>query len=99
MSKLSRFLEIVKVMAPIALGLVNPALIPISSIVTEAIAKAEQIPGATGVQKAQHVKEITMSAVKAINVAKPETLNETAIEQSLQDGIDTVISTTKVFKH
>lgn len=88
-----RFAEVVKILAPIVLTTVNPALGPIASVITHGIIEAEGIPGATGIQKAEHVKNIVTSAASVI-----PNVNTDAVNESLQEGIDTVIAAVKIFK-
>lgn len=91
----SKFAAIVNTLGPTVLGLVNPALIPIAGKITHAITEAEQIKGATGEQKAQHVRNIVADAVTSANMAGAK-IDAGAVDESIQEGINTVIAATKV---
>jgi hypothetical protein len=92
----TKWLQLLQNLAPIILGTVNPALIPIAGIVTHAIQAAEN-SGKTGKEKAAAVVTITNDAVSAINAAHSATgaagnlIDGAAVQSALQSGIDTTI--------
>lgn len=65
MSKWATFLRITKSLAPIVLSLTP--LGPIAGAVSAAIGEAEQIEGASGAEKLQHVTTIAVQAAHAAN--------------------------------
>lgn len=88
-----RFAQVVKTVAPIILVTVNPALAPIAATIADAISEAEAIPGATGPDKLQHVKNIVAEVAPTI-----PGVDEGAVNASLENGVNTVISVTKVLE-
>lgn len=90
-----KFAQVVNILGPQILGLVNPSLVPIAGKITHAIVEAEAIPGATGAQKALHVKNIAQDAVTSANLAGAN-IDAGAVDESIQEGIDTVIAVTKI---
>ncbi len=85
------FAEIVKRIGPSILVAVNPALEPVASVVTHAITEAEQIPGASGADKAAHVQAIVAAVAPTI-----PGLDAAAVNESLQEGIDIVIASSNI---
>lgn len=89
---LRKFLNIVKIVAPIALA---AAGVPFGIVadVTAGIAAAESIPGATGAQKKASVVAIAQAALDAIPALSTET-KANALE-AVDEGVDTTIALTK----
>lgn len=95
---LGKFLNIIKVIAPVVLANVKGgekigALIP---TITDGIAEAEQIKGASGAEKKQHVLNIAKAAVETVNATGKVTLDAAEVHDAVSGGIDTVISTIHV---
>lgn len=90
-----KFALVVNMVGPQILTLVNPELAPIAGKITHAIVEAEAIAGASGVEKAMHVKNIAQDAVTSANLAGAN-INASAVEESIQEGIDTVVAVTKI---
>jgi hypothetical protein len=88
---MSKWLALVKTLAPIILTSVKPELAPIAGQITDAITEAEAIKGASGSAKLQHVKNIALSAANSINTAKGK---EVISVSDLNSAIDAGVSTT-----
>lgn len=88
-----RFAAIVKRLGPSILIEVDPRLEPLASVITHAITEAEQIPGASGPAKTAHVQNIVHAVAPTI-----PGVDAAAVDESLQEGIDTVIAVSKTFK-
>ncbi len=86
-----KFADIALQVSSIALPMVNPAFVPMVSVIGHAIGEAEAMQGATGQQKLQRVKDIV--ATVAPNIPG---VNAQAISDSLEEGIDTVVAATNV---
>lgn len=91
----AKFAQVVNVLGPQVLAMVSPGLVPIAGKITHAIVEAEAIKGATGTEKAMHVKNMVADAVTSANLAGAN-INAAAVDESIQEGIDTVIAVTKV---
>lgn len=92
MSK-SKWLSLVQMLAPIILTAVKPSLAPIVGNVTAAIQEAEQIKGASGTDKFQHVQNIAHAAADSVNTAAgKEVIHIPTLDNALQDGVSTVVS-------
>jgi hypothetical protein len=87
----AKFASIASSLSTLLLPMINPALTPLASVIGHAIGEAEQIPGATGAQKLQHVQGIVATVAPTI-----PGVNAAAINESLQDGINTVVAATNV---
>ena len=86
-----RFLDVLKVVGPIALSAVNPVLGPVASVIVHAIGEAQQIDGATGPEKKAHVMNIADAAVVAYNGAAGKVvLDPAAVHEAADEGVDTV---------
>lgn len=90
---LSKFLNIVKVIAPLVLANVKGgdkigALIP---TITDGIAEAEQIHGASGAEKKAHVLNIVKAGVETANATGKVTLDPAEVHEVASDGIDAVV--------
>jgi len=89
----TKWLSLVKLLAPIILTTVKPGLAPIAGNITDAINEAEQLKGAKGTDKLQHVKNIANSAADAINNAKSkEVIDKATLNKAIDDSVNTVIS-------
>lgn len=89
---MKKWLALAKLLAPIIITSVKPELAPIVGEVTDAIVEAEQIKGATGPQKLEHVTKIAINTAKTINVAKgKEIINVDELSSAINSGITTVV--------
>ena len=84
-----QFAEVAVKVSTVVLPMVNPALAPLSSVIGHAVGEAEQIPGATGQQKLAHVQNIVATVAPVIPGVDAQ-----AVDESLQEGIDTVVAAT-----
>lgn len=81
-----------KTLAPIIFAMV-PQTQAIAGRISDAIGQAEEIPGATGVEKKAHVMQITADAIAAVNtVAGSEKLPPVETLAVASSVIDTVVS-------
>ncbi len=85
------FANISAQIATVVLPMVNPALAPIASVIGHAVGEAQSIPGATGAEKLQHVKDIVATVAPTI-----PGVDAAAVNESLQEGIDTVVAATSI---
>lgn len=93
---LSSWLRTIAGVAPLILTLIPgipKALIP---HIVNAIQQAELIPDATGPEKLKAAKTIVNDAAEVINTAKPGTINVSAINDAVTNGINTVVAVTNV---
>lgn len=96
---MKKWLSLVKLLAPIILTTVKPELGPIAGEITEAINEAEQIKGANGPEKLQHVKNIANNAANAINTAKnKEVVDKATLNKAIEDGVNTVVAVTNLIQ-
>lgn len=92
MSK-KKWLSLIQMLAPIILTSVKPELAPIAGNVSSAIQEAEQIKGATGADKLQHVQNIAHAAADSVNTAVgKEVVHIPTLDNAIQDGVSTVVS-------
>lgn len=92
MDKLKQFLEILASVGPMILSLL-PETAPFAPLVSQAIAAAEQIPGATGPQKKAIAVSIVQIAAQAGDQAAGRTVVDPATLGSLvSQGIDTTVA-------
>src|SRR5579859_6329969 len=89
----SVFAHLAQMLAPMIITTLNPKLAPLAGAVAQGIAEAEQIPGAKGSDKLQHVLNIADQAAAGVNnaagkqVVDPATLHEASTE-----AIDTTVA-------
>jgi hypothetical protein len=89
---MSKWLALVRTLAPIILTSVKPELAPIADQITSAITEAEAIKGANGSAKLQHVKNIATNAINSLNVAKgKEILNTNDVNNAVDTAVSTVV--------
>lgn len=90
----SKWLNLLKLLAPIVLTQVKPELAPIADEITEAIASAEQLHGSNGANKLKHVQDIADNAADVINTAKGKiVVDKTDLHDVIAHGVGTVVST------
>lgn len=98
MSKWSAFANAVKLIAPIAVTLVNPALGPVVGIIVHAVNESEAIEGATGIEKLNHAKSIVHDGVTAMNaIAGKELVPVDGLDKSVTEAINTTVDMVNVF--
>lgn len=86
-----KWFDIIKTVAPIVLMMI-PGMAPLVPLVIFGITEAEQIRGASGPQKKQHVMEIVQAGLTGTNaVAKKELLPPQQTMQTVSAAIDTVV--------
>jgi hypothetical protein len=90
----NKWLQLLQTLAPVILGTVNPALIPIAGVITHAISTAEN-SGKNGPDKLASVVSITDDAVQAINLAGGN-INPSQVHEAVQEGVDTTIAVTNL---
>jgi len=92
-----KFVEVIKTVAPVVLVAVpgGQVLAPIVPAIVHGIEQAEQIPGASGIRKKEHVLEIVKSATAVANAAGAR-LDPAAVQDAAGKGIDAVIGTVKI---
>lgn len=93
--KFSKWLNVVKLVAPIVLANVKggdkiAAVIP---VITDGIAEAEQIKGASGADKKAHVLNVVQAGVAAANATGKVKLDPAEVQAIASGGIDTVVNT------
>lgn len=90
--KMKKWLALAKVLGPIILTTVKPELAPITGTITDAITEAEQIPGAKGADKLQHVKNIAIGAAGAVNTARgKEVIDVKTLNTAVESATNTVV--------
>ena len=96
---LRAFTTLVRQIAPIVLAAVpnGQKLGPVINTITAAIEEAEQIPGATGAEKKDHVLKITAAGVAVANAAGAK-LNDAEIAAIAGNGIDAVVGAVNAVK-
>lgn len=96
-NKMKKWLGLVKVLAPIILTSVRPELAPIAGEISDAIEEAEQIKGARGPEKLQHVKNIANSAADVVNSAKKkEVINKEELNKAVENAVNTVVNAVNI---
>lgn len=89
---LPKWLELLKQIGPIIVAATVPGGAILAPIIVSGIATAEQIPGASGPEKKQHVIELATAAAQGINAAagKP-VIDPVTVQQVAGSAIDTVV--------
>lgn len=92
-----KFMSVVNKVAPVVLLAVpgGERLEPFINEVITGMGEAEQMPGASGPEKKQHVLKIVKSVVSAANAAGAH-VDVAGTEQAASAGIDAVIGTLHV---
>lgn len=92
MDKLKSFLEILASIGPMVLSLI-PGTAAFAPLVSQAIAAAETIPGASGAQKKAAAVEIVTVGMKVANEAAGHQIVEPSTLGALvSQGIDTAVA-------
>ena len=91
--KLGKWLNIVKLIAPVVLANVKggdkiAVLVP---TITDAISEAEQIKGASGAEKKAHVLNVVQAGVVAANASGKVHLDPAEVQATASHGIDAVV--------
>lgn len=93
----NKWLDLVKLLAPIIIGTVKPELVPISAKITAAIDSAEQIKGASGADKLKHVQEIADAAADSLNAVKGHVvLDKTKLDETVSEAVNAVVAATNI---
>ncbi len=87
----AKLLSEVELVAPLLLGGVNPVLLPVASVIIHGINQAQSMPGKTGAEKFAIVQNMVENAASVIPGVDPAAIND-----SLQEGIDTVLAVQKI---
>lgn len=91
-----RWLELIKLIVPIVIPIVNPKLAPLAPVIANGIAEAEQVPGASGAEKLQHVTNLATTAAQGINAVAPGTVDEQHVNETVQAAIGTIVGVTNI---
>jgi hypothetical protein len=92
-----KWLDLVKILAPIILGTINPHLGALAPVITAGITEAEGISGATGAQKLDHVVNLATAAANGINVAAGKPLIDVAsVTATAGAAISAVVDATNI---
>lgn len=91
----TKWLDLVKLLAPIVLANVKGGdkIATVIPVVVQGIQEAEQIKGAKGPEKKDHVLNVTDAAVTALNATGKVKLDPQEVRATVSDGIDTVVQT------
>lgn len=88
----SRWFHILEVFAPAIIALAVPGGAVFGPLVSAAIAEAEQIPGAPGEVKKDHVLGVVVNGLTLVNkIAGKPVVDATAITLAVGSAIDTTI--------
>lgn len=95
---LGKFLQIVGAIGPGVLLMVpgGEKIAPLVPVIIGAIGEAEQIKGATGAQKKDHVLQIVAAGVDVANATGGVTLDRAEVQTVAGQGIDAVIGTVHI---
>lgn len=95
---LHKFLAIVNLVGPVVLAALpgGAVIAPMIPVIVAGIGEAQQIKGATGAQKKEHVMKIVQAGIAVANQTGKVKLDPTEVETVASNGIDTVISTIHV---
>jgi hypothetical protein len=87
------WLDLVKLIAPIVVAAVVPHGAVLGPLLASGISDAEQLAGATGVEKKAFVLSMVTDAVIGLNTAKgTEVLDPSAVSVAAGQAIDTTVS-------
>lgn len=90
---MTKWLDVVKSLAPVIIAIVAPGLAPLGTVIASAITEAEQLAGASGPDKKAHVVAIASDAAAAINLtAKKTVVDPATVASSAGSAIDVVVS-------
>jgi hypothetical protein len=93
-----RFLDLLKALGPAVLPAVLPLvpggakLAPFIPTITSAIGEAEQIKGASSVEKKQHVLNVVADAVTAVNATGKAKFDHAEANAAASAGVDAVVA-------
>ena len=91
--KWSAFAHLAQTFAPALIMALNPKLAPLAGAIANGIAEAEQIPGASGKEKLQHVLNITDQAATGINnVAGKVVVDPAGLHEAATEAVDTTVA-------
>lgn len=95
-----KFLAVLNAVGPIVLLAVpgGAAVAPIIPVVVHAIGEAEQIKGASGAEKKQHVLNVVADAVTTANATNKVKIDPAEAQTVAAHGIDTVVGTIHVIE-
>jgi hypothetical protein len=94
---MKKFLSILAAVGPTIISVTVPGGPVIAALVTDAIAKAQQIPGATGAQKKAFALQVIADGAASVNAGTGKAaLDPEAIVSAANLGIDAVVSAVKV---
>jgi hypothetical protein len=95
---LTKWLNLVKLVAPLVLSNVKGGdkIAEMIPTITDGIAEAEQIKGASGPEKKAHVLNVVHAGVAAANASGKVTLDQAEVQGIASDGIDAVVNTLHV---
>ena len=88
-----KWIDLVKVLAPMIIGLINPKLAPVAVAISDGIAQAEQINGATGPDKLKYVLATANDAAVAVNTTMGKTiLDPSELNTAVTDAVNTTVA-------
>jgi len=91
-SKWHKFAELAKFLSPIVLSFTAPKLVPVASVVADAIGEAEALPGASGSDKLAHATKIATDTADALNKAKGKVvISPDDLSNTLAKSVSTVV--------
>lgn len=93
-----KFLAVLNAVGPIVLAAVpgGAGIAPLIPVIVGAIGEAEQIKGATGPEKKQHVLNVVAAGVVTANSTGKVTLDPVEVNTVASHGIDAVVGTIHV---
>jgi hypothetical protein len=90
----SKWLQLVQMLAPTILTTIKPSLAPIASNITSGIQIAEDLKNAgTITDKLAHVQGIALQAAGVVNTAAGKNVIDTSsLNAAVQEGVDTTVA-------
>ena len=90
---MNKWLELVKLLAPIIVASTVPGGAVLGPLIAHGISEAEKMKGATGSEKKAHVLNLVSDGVAGINTAKgQEVLDPSATVDAASKAIDTTVA-------
>jgi hypothetical protein len=90
--KWSVFAHLAQLLAPTIITTLNPKLAPLAGSIASGIAEAEEIPGASGKDKLQHVLNIVDDTAAGVNsTAGKQILDPNVLHAAATEAINTTV--------
>ena len=86
-----KWLDLVKLLAPIIIPIVAPSAAPAVPFIVHGIEKAETLTG-TGAEKLAIAREITNAGLHAANAIHPGAIDAAGVNAALDHGISTTVA-------